>query len=200
MGIRMAAAAAAVAFALAGTAQSATIVQSFGANTIAPGTLHSFDATLGTLIGVTIDWSGTVGESFHNPTYPGPQGFSGNYGGDIGFMFIRPIYTNLANDYRTFSGFYDCGTQITCGIGGGGSGSLTADPTPFVGTDDFYAQAFGSVGVVGQGQFEYQQANIGGTLTYIYAAVPEPATWAMMLAGFGAIGYATRRRSRMAFA
>ncbi len=26
------------------------------------------------------------------------------------------------------------------------------------------------------------------------AAVPEPATWAMMIFGFGIIGYATRRR------
>jgi hypothetical protein len=30
------------------------------------------------------------------------------------------------------------------------------------------------------------------------AAVPEPATWAMMLVGFGAVGYASRRRNRVA--
>jgi len=29
---------------------------------------------------------------------------------------------------------------------------------------------------------------------------PEPATWAMMVIGFGAIGYAMRRRARVAFA
>lgn len=29
------------------------------------------------------------------------------------------------------------------------------------------------------------------------AAVPEPATWAMMLAGFAAVGFAMRRRTRM---
>ena len=32
------------------------------------------------------------------------------------------------------------------------------------------------------------------------AAVPEPATWAMMIAGFGLAGVATRRRTRIAFA
>ncbi len=32
------------------------------------------------------------------------------------------------------------------------------------------------------------------------AAVPEPATWAMMLIGFGGIGAAMRRRKRVAFA
>jgi hypothetical protein len=36
----------------------------------------------------------------------------------------------------------------------------------------------------------------GGNLTFIPSAVPEPATWAMMLAGFGAIGFSLRRRSR----
>jgi len=31
-------------------------------------------------------------------------------------------------------------------------------------------------------------------------AVPEPATWAMMLLGFGAVGFAMRRRQRPALA
>ena len=35
-----------------------------------------------------------------------------------------------------------------------------------------------------------------GTATSGVAAVPEPATWAMMLAGFGAVGFAMRTRSR----
>lgn len=34
------------------------------------------------------------------------------------------------------------------------------------------------------------------TLTYTYAAVPEPATWGMMLAGFAVTGAAVRRRRR----
>jgi hypothetical protein len=37
-----------------------------------------------------------------------------------------------------------------------------------------------------------------GQVTVPVAAVPEPATWAMMLGGFGLIGAATRRRSRVA--
>ena len=31
-------------------------------------------------------------------------------------------------------------------------------------------------------------------------AVPEPATWAMMLVGFGAVGYGMRRRAKVNFA
>jgi len=34
-----------------------------------------------------------------------------------------------------------------------------------------------------------------GRYTLSYTAVPEPATWAMMLFGFGAIGFAARRRA-----
>lgn len=37
-------------------------------------------------------------------------------------------------------------------------------------------------------------AKVGSGYAGLQAAVPEPATWAMMLLGFGAIGIATRRR------
>jgi hypothetical protein len=36
--------------------------------------------------------------------------------------------------------------------------------------------------------------SLGGSITIRPAAVPEPATWAMMLLGFGAVGFAMRRR------
>ena len=39
--------------------------------------------------------------------------------------------------------------------------------------------------------------SLGGSITIRQAAaVPEPATWAMMLFGFGAVGFAMRRRRR----
>ena len=39
--------------------------------------------------------------------------------------------------------------------------------------------------------------SLGGSITIRQAnAVPEPATWAMMLIGFGAVGFAMRRRQR----
>ena len=39
-------------------------------------------------------------------------------------------------------------------------------------------------------------ATFAGTISF--AAVPEPGTWAMMLLGFGAVGFAMRRRRRPA--
>ncbi len=37
--------------------------------------------------------------------------------------------------------------------------------------------------------------NQTGTVTFDAAVVPEPASWAMMVAGFGLVGFAARRRS-----
>lgn len=37
-----------------------------------------------------------------------------------------------------------------------------------------------------------------GGIAFAAGAIPEPATWAMMLLGFGAVGYAMRRRRRPA--
>ncbi|NTZ43936.1 PEP-CTERM sorting domain-containing protein, partial [Altererythrobacter sp. SALINAS58] len=44
------------------------------------------------------------------------------------------------------------------------------------------------------GVSDLRQVRIGGISSQI-GAVPEPTTWAMMLFGFGAIGFAMRRRS-----
>lgn len=38
---------------------------------------------------------------------------------------------------------------------------------------------------------------LGGTIT-IAQAIPEPGTWAMMLVGFGAVGFALRRKRKPA--
>lgn len=38
--------------------------------------------------------------------------------------------------------------------------------------------------------------DISGTARLVNSAVPEPGTWAMMLVGFGAIGFSLRRRPR----
>ncbi|MEO6716753.1 MAG: FxDxF family PEP-CTERM protein [Novosphingobium sp.] len=47
----------------------------------------------------------------------------------------------------------------------------------------------GRAGATGQGSYS-------GTLQFANRAVPEPAIWAMMLLGFGMIGFAMRRRPK----
>ncbi len=70
-----------------------------------------------------------------------------------------------------------------------------------VGADSF----FGFARLNGNGTLDFgfeSQANVGITagspiVGPLAAAVPEPSTWAMMLMGFGAIGFAMRRRTKV---
>jgi hypothetical protein len=51
-----------------------------------------------------------------------------------------------------------------------------------------------------QGNPGTQNGSLGGTVAFqSMAAVPEPGTWAMMLLGFGAIGFSMRRRRQTGF-
>jgi ABC-type sugar transport system substrate-binding protein len=53
----------------------------------------------------------------------------------------------------------------------------------------------GSFTLTVQGRPGTSNGSFGGTLAFAAAsAVPEPSTWAMMLIGFGAVGYSMRRR------
>lgn len=49
-------------------------------------------------------------------------------------------------------------------------------------------------GYYGLDEGSYKGANINATFELVGSAVPEPATWAMMIAGFGMAGVAVRRR------
>lgn len=55
-----------------------------------------------------------------------------------------------------------------------------------------YTYAFWTRSELGSQAFIADLAPDGGSITAV--AVPEPATWAMMLMGFGAVGFAMRRR------
>lgn len=53
-------------------------------------------------------------------------------------------------------------------------------------------------GLTAQGLFDPTPASVWGAAAYIgTGAVPEPATWAMMLLGFGGVGVALRRRRKL---
>ncbi len=65
----------------------------------------------------------------------------------------------------------------------------------FIGfTDDTQSISSVSFTTTGGGVADIRQIRIGGIS--MSSAVPEPATWAMMLSGFGAVGYSMRSRKR----
>ncbi len=49
-------------------------------------------------------------------------------------------------------------------------------------------------------QGNYFNDSVGVNLRAVFTAVPEPASWALMIAGFGAVGAAARRRRTVTFA
>jgi hypothetical protein len=49
--------------------------------------------------------------------------------------------------------------------------------------------------LLGGGDLNYNDLDFVFTNVGVSNAVPEPAVWAMMIAGFGLVGYAARRRT-----
>ncbi|MFS0771017.1 PEPxxWA-CTERM sorting domain-containing protein [Sphingomonas sp. 1P08PE] len=85
------------------------------------------------------------------------------------------------------------GSVQTNGCGDGRSISLD-----FVGSAGFRNTYRGAVQFVQGSVFQADNAATG--LVRITPGVPEPSTWALMLAGFGLVGYSLRRRAKVAFA
>lgn len=123
---------------------------------------------------------------------------------DLGEIFL----TGADNDFREieflFSGGAPKGATLTFTVGGSDphTESITL-PKKAEGNYWFSAEATGgdfftkvTYDVTGATFTEIQQLRIGGFGDT--PAIPEPATWAMMIAGLGTVGYAMRRRRNMA--
>lgn len=117
--------------------------------------------------------------------------------------FIGSDQFSFSNVAGTFGGI--AGTASTISFGNGIFASLSI-VAPNLGFTQFTAPTLftgsPSSPTFLTGTFTLINPFFGnGTLTIspvAAGAVPEPATWAMMLAGFGAIGFAMRRRSKVA--
>ena len=122
------------------------------------------------------------------------------------FNFTNPFTNARANgsasfnfdpDILVFTGgsFSNGGTFAIGGVSGVGS-SIQVDSLGMgLGAQSLTLQGrLNSAGVPDTGN---SFARVGGslTLTAVAAVVPEPATWALFILGFGAIGSALRRRS-----
>jgi hypothetical protein len=89
-------------------------------------------------------------------------------------------------------GVYSGGTLVSGGSTSGSSNSLTLNNVSLTPNTDYTFVYSGALGKT--------PGNISGNAAFAIAAVPEPATWGLMLLGFGGMGMAMRRRRRPALA
>jgi hypothetical protein len=116
--------------------------------------------------------------------------FSGVAGGATRFdltTFDIADFTLLANSTYGFYLTSTSGTSIQyTGTGSGSFGTVRASNGDLsilsgVGKDDTLG-------------FTFSPRSFNGTLTYTGGVVPEPASWALMIGGFGLVGASMRRR------
>nr|WP_240047570.1 PEPxxWA-CTERM sorting domain-containing protein [Sphingomonas panacisoli] len=151
-----------------------------------------------------------------SPAYAAPYLF--NFSGPSGTAIFQLDSNPTPNSSQTFVGSDQFSFRNVAGIFGGVAG--TADTISF--GNGIFASLSIAAPNLGFTQFNAPTLFTGspssptfltGTFTLINpffgngtltispvaaGAVPEPATWAMMLAGFGAIGFAMRRRPKVA--
>jgi hypothetical protein len=197
--LKAVAVAAAASFAIAGSANAAI---SFG---FIPGgdapvgsdvLIYDFtDGNLGVLdpgYSNTIIQSGTNGNGAANPfSVPGGNYLSVLAGGNASITFdslMRSISFNWGSidTYNTLTIHWSGGDEVIIGNPGGGNQQSPANNGAFWASTGAGEYITGLTFQSGQNSFEID--DISGS------AVPEPATWAMMITGFGLAGAAIRRR------
>lgn len=187
------------------------------ASVTAPGAtanigFSQFNPTLGTLLGVTLSFnaSSNTTVTFVNNTPQsrnwtftpkGTASLSGN-----GFTLSDTETGPTIN--RTLAQRFGPGNPRTATVNFAGtysdSETLASGFVPFIGTGNvqFTFAALNQWTVIGSGGgFNFNPDSYAGNATLVYdyqlapyEPAPEPAAWAMMLAGFAAVGYAARRR------
>ena len=171
------------------------------------GLYFDFDPglTLSSLTTLSADYTMTQGSfAVGSPRF---SLFDSSNGAAYIYFGTRDASTGLFSDPQTgttgnYADLLSSDLRVECN-GFAGCGSPGYPPITFA---QFVAQA-GSTGIasitldldggyVGTQQLLVSEFNVNGNLYGAPAAVPEPATWAMMLIGFGGVGFQMRRQRR----
>jgi len=117
---------------------------------------------------------------------------------DTNFIFNN----NVAGSYNINLGTSTQGLLFTLVTVIGGGTTTTFAPPAITTLQQFGINLLGNTNytVRVQGTSANVAGEWHGGITVVNAAVPEPATWAMMLLGFGAVGMAMRRGRRLKIA
>jgi hypothetical protein len=139
-----------------------------------------------------------VGTAFSGEAFPVVSSQSETSGVGNLLITLPSLAKAISVTYGTFNG-----TSVTFALSNGSTGAFASTGGGYA-TPDVYNSglqtAFGSLQLT-TGIGDYLQIS---SLTYTtddgQSAVPEPASWAMMVGGFGLIGGALRRRQRTSLA
>lgn len=99
---------------------------------------------------------------------------------------------NLANS-SVYNGLFDQIYSVK-GTGKAADVNMAINPNEYFGNTWMIGADFFGVDSLGRKKFGYDSFKLNGLTLNTANAVPEPATWAMMIAGFGLVGAGLRRR------
>lgn len=151
------------------------------------------------LVKVKIDWVGSVYYDGFNSNPPQDYTYLQTYHGYVNvFTYMSNFSSYGPSASLSYSGSAPC-TSSECHVSISGGESTDGDVNFFVGTETFIMDSSSDITptFTPYDESEYSLRTTG-TVTYYLAAAPEPASWVMMLSGFGAIGAAMRKRGKAA--
>lgn len=204
---------AAVLMAMAVPAESAVITQQVDFGRFVQASFSQLAPDAGPLLQVRLDWttSATAEATVFLPAGPPPtpRALALDYGVSSNFTFFFPDVSDLQwSDTTGFRHEEFAGPPASVLLATAGDSHAivgSGDLGRFIGTDIVRVGGGGSILLAG--------VNFGGwpidvsttapansgrgtiTITYVTGEVPEPAAWTLMIAGFGLVGAAMRRRT-----
>lgn len=178
------------------TASSAPLIHDVNSNGEITWWSPSFNSN------VTATGSGTVTSPYQNYSLYPPNGGGSNDANGFQGLIISGDFTLASDSQVTFTlgadddAFLYVDNTIVTQEGGihGVSAAPSSTPTLLAGTHNFKL-FYVDRNVTGAG-LNFSLDTQGLIVTPPTSSVPEPATWAMMVGGFGLIGGAMRRRAR----
>lgn len=126
-------------------------------------------------------------------TDDGNGGFNVDFAGNARGAFSQSYTVSLPKSGATDVGIQITNGTLTSGMFNGQALDLSANNKYLSYTFDFLAAGDYAFSFMGMGN---SGGKFSGTVSLTPAAVPEPASWALMIGGVGVVGGAMRRRQR----